>query len=291
MRARTGWAFMAPALLLIGAVTIFPIVYSFYMSFNHISMTFNGYHMRFIGLANYVLLLKSGLFRYSLLFTIFYAIATVVAELFLGLFIALILQRLSGGRPFLLALLLIPWSLITVISAEMWSYIYNGVYGVLNAILMASHIVGTPVNWLGKPTLAIIATMFADVWKTTPFVAVILLAGLEMIPMEIGEAARIDGAGPFKLFWSITLPLLKPTIGLAVLFRTLQAFGLFDLPFVLTGGGPGHATESIALLGYQVMFQDLKMGPGAAVASLTTLIVAIGAMSFLWMFRALAEPS
>ena len=146
-----------------------------------------------------------------------------------------------------------------------------------------------PVTWLGTPILAIISMMVADIWKTTPFVAIILLAGLQMIAGDLYEAADIDGASAGYKFWRITVPLLRPTIALSVLFRVLQAFGLFDLPFVLTGGGPGHATESLALLGYQVMFQDLNMGRGAAIAASTTLIVLLASLVVLRVFRAQVE--
>lgn len=288
-RAVTGLWFMAPGLLVVLAVTIFPILYSIYMGFNTISLTTHGFHFHWNGLGNYRLLLSSSLFRYAIVFTLVYALVTVLVELVLGMMTALVLQRMAWGRPALLALLLLPWSLITVISAEMWGYIYNGVYGALDAILLEFGIIHKPIVWLGFAKLAIASTMFADVWKTMPFVAILLLAGLEMVPVDVIEAAHIDGASNWHVFWRIILPLIRPTMSLAILFRVLQAFGLFDLPFVLTGGGPGTATESIAVLGYQVMFQDLNFGPGAAVAASTTVVVLIIALAFLWVFRGMAE--
>lgn len=284
--AREGWFFLLPALLTVGGITIFPILFSTYMSFNHISLTFAGFHFQFVGLKNYFILWHSSLFRYALTFTLLYTVVTVLVELILGMMTALVLQRLTSGRVWVLTLLLLPWSLVTVISAEMWSYIYNGVYGVLDAILMGLHLTHSPTNWLGQPNLALIATGVADIWKTTPFVAIILLAGLEMIPSSVYEAAALDGASEIRTFITITVPLLRPTIGLAVLFRILQAFGLFDLPYVLTSGGPGNATESLALLGYQVMFQDTNFGRGAAIAATTAIIVVIVSLLFLKAFKA-----
>ncbi|MES1170005.1 MAG: sugar ABC transporter permease, partial [Leifsonia sp.] len=146
---------------------------------------------------------------------------------------------------------------------------------------------GTPVI-LGTNVSAITALMAADVWKTTPFVVMIVLAGLVMIPRDYYEAAEVDGAGGWTIFWKITFPQLRPTIALAVLFRVLQAFGLFDLPFVLTSGGPGTSTESLAILAYNAMFRDLDFGPGAAVATSTALLVVIGCLVFLKVFRAQA---
>ncbi|MCL5012891.1 MAG: sugar ABC transporter permease [Firmicutes bacterium] len=253
---------------------------------NHITFTSQGYHFQWVGLHNYSVIFSNPLYRYSLIFTVIYTIVTVFVELVVGLLIALVLDKLIAGRGLMLAVLLLPWSLITVISAEMWNYIYNGVYGVLNALLIGIGILHTPVVWLGKPFIAIVSMMFADIWKTTPFVAIILLAGLQMIPHELYEAAEMDGASGSARFWRITFPLLRPTIALSVLFRVLQAFGIFDLPFVLTQGGPGHATESLALLGWQVMFQDLNMGRGAAIAASTTLIVLGASLLVLRAFRA-----
>lgn len=181
--------------------------------------------------------------------------------------------------------MLIPWALITVISAQMWSYIYNGVYGVLNAILQQLHLIHAPVNWLGQPTTAVISLMIADIWKTTPFVVIILVSGLQMIPKDYYEAARIDGANSWQSFWSVTFPQLRGSIALAGLFRILQAFGIFDLPFVLTQGGPGTATTSIAMLGEETLFTNLHFGLGAAVAVSTVILILGACLIFLSAFR------
>ena len=207
---------------------------------------------------------------------------TVVVELVLGTCIALVLERLVAGRGWMMALLLIPWSMITVINAELWAYIYNGTYGVADYILGAF---GFHPVILGTPGPAIIGLMIADIWKTTPFVAIIVLAGLVMLPGDVFEAAEMDGASGWYTFWRITLPLLRPTIALAVMFRVLQAFGLFDLPYVMTGGGPGTATQSLAILAYNALFKNLAFGPGAAVATTTALLVLLGCLASLRVFR------
>jgi multiple sugar transport system permease protein len=183
----------------------------------------------------------------------------------------------------MMALLLIPWSMITVINAELWSYIYQGTYGVMGAIFNSVGL-GHP-NFLGTSTPAIISLMVADIWKTTPFVAIIVLAGLVMLPGDIYEAAEVDGASGWTTFWRITIPLLRPTLALAVMFRVLQAFGLFDLPYVLTSGGPGTATTSLAILGYRAMFQNLHFGTGATVAVTTALLVLLGCLISLRSFK------
>ena len=281
--ARMGWSFSAPALLVIAAVTIFPIVYSVIMSFNNVTVTGSGFSLDGFTMSNYNLLLHSSLWRDALFFTLYYTLVTVVVELILGTCIALVLERLTAGRGWMMALLLIPWSMITVINAELWAYIYNGTYGVADYILGALGF-GHPVI-LGTPTSAIIGLMIADIWKTTPFVAIIVLAGLVMLPGDVYEAAEIDGASGWYTFWTITLPLLRPTIALAVMFRVLQAFGLFDLPYVMTGGGPGTATQSLAILAYNALFKNLAFGPGAAVATTTALLVLLGCLASLRVFR------
>lgn len=282
--AKLGWLFSAPALVVIGIVTIFPIVFSVVMSFSDVQVSGNGFSLGKLTTANYSAVLQSGRWQHDLVFTVVYTAVTVVAELVLGTAIALVLERLGAARGWMMALLLIPWSMITVISAQLWRYIYDGTYGVADALLRP--VLGFAPNFLGQPTLSVVSMMVADTWKTTPFVAIIVLAGLVMLPQEIYEAAEVDGAGGWATFWRITFPLLRPTLALAVLFRVLQAFGLFDLPFVLTSGGPGYATESLALLGYQVMFTNLDFGTGAAVASSTAALVLVGCMVFLKVFRA-----
>ena len=281
--ARMGWAFSAPALIVIAAVTIFPIVYSVIMSLNNVTVTGNGFSLDGFTFSNYNLLIHSSLWRDALFFTLYYTLITVVVELILGTCIALVLERLTAGRGWMMALLLIPWSMITVINAELWAYIYNGTYGVADYILGALGF-GHPVI-LGTPTSAIIGLMIADIWKTTPFVAIIVLAGLVMLPGDVFEAAEVDGSSGWYTFWHITLPLLRPTIALAIIFRVLQAFGLFDLPYVMTGGGPGTATQSLAILAYNALFKNLAFGPGAAVATSTALLVLLACLASLRVFR------
>ena len=282
--ARLGWGFSTPALVMIAAFTIFPILFSVVLSFENVNVTANGFSLGGATTANYSLVVGAGLWHHALWFTLLYTVVTVLVEVILGTCIALVLERLTKGRGLMMALLLVPWSMITVISAELWGYIYDASYGVLDQIFHAVGL-GQPI-FLGTPTPAIVAMMVADIWKTTPFVAIIVLAGLVMLPEELYEASEMDGASGWTTFWRVTFPLLRPTIALAVLFRVLQAFGLFDLPFVLTQGGPGYSTTSLAVLGYQVMFQDLNFGPGAAVATSTAVLVLIGCLLFLKVFRA-----
>lgn len=286
---RSGYMMMIPAGIVIVAVTLFPIVYSAIMSLNHITLTENGYQMSFIGLHNYSVLVHAGLFWHSVWFTVYYALVTVVVELVLGMLIALAVNNVQRLKNVSIVIMLVPWSLITVISAQMWKYIYSGVYGVLNYVLQSIHILSQPVTWLATPVSSVIAMMVADIWKTTPFVVIILLSGLQMIPNEFYEASYIDGASRWQSFWNVTFPSLRGSIALAALFRILQAFGVFDLPFVLTGGGPGNATESLAMLGEQSLFSNLHFGVGSAIAVSTVILVLGVSLMFLSAFRSMVE--
>ena len=282
---RAGWGLLTPAGIVILAVTIFPIIYSLFMSFNNIQLTTNGFQFTFTGLQNYKDVYSAPLFWHSVGFTIYYSVITVAVELFFGLLIALAIQNVERLKSISIIVMLIPWALITVISAQMWGYIYNGVYGVLNAILQGLHIIHTQVNWLGQPFTAVVSLMIADIWKTTPFVVIILLSGLQMIPKDYYEAALIDGANAWQSFWNVTFPQLRGSIALAGLFRILQAFGIFDLPFVLTQGGPGTTTTSLAMLGEETLFTNLHFGLGAAVAISTVILILGACLIFLSAFR------
>jgi multiple sugar transport system permease protein len=281
--ARLGWFFASPALLVVAAVMIFPIVFSIVMSFSNVNVTGSGFQLNGLTGKNYSILFGSARYWHDLEFTAAYTVVTVTIEMVLGTLIALVLERLTVARGWLMALLLMPWALITVVSAELWAYIYNGVYGVLDTVMGAVGVHN--LNVLGTPMQASVAMGVADVWKTTPFVAIMVLAGLVMLPPEVVEAARIDGASAWTIFWKVRMPLLRPALAVAVMFRILQAFGLFDLPYVLTNGGPGTSTESLAVLGYKVLFNDLEFGPGAAVAASTAVIVLVVCLLFLKVFR------
>lgn len=288
-RARTGWYYTAPALAVLAAVTIFPVLYSVALSFSEVRLTFDGLRIEDWTLSNYTTMFTSSAWYDAALFTIGYTVGTVAVELALGTAVAVLLDRLEIGRGWLLALLLIPWSMITVVSAQLWGYLYNATYG---AVTWAFSLVQTdPPVILGTPAPAITALAVADIWKTTPFVAVIILAGLVRIPRERYEAAEVDGAGAWATFWNVVVPGLRPVIAVAVLFRVLQAFGIFDLPFVLTQGGPGTATQSLAILGYKSLFEDLDMGMGAAVATSTGLLVLGGCLLFLRLFRSQVDET
>ncbi|MFD5393672.1 carbohydrate ABC transporter permease [Streptomyces sp. NPDC127097] len=286
-RARTGWFFASPALLTIAAVTVFPVLFSVLLSFADVRLEYGGFSIQSLTGDHYAALLSSPEWRHALLFTFGFTAVTVLLELVLGTAAALVLERLGAARGWVLAVLLLPWALINVVAAQLWGYLFNGTYGGLTWLF--EQILGHQPDILGQPASAMGAMVVVDVWKTTPFVAIVVLAGLMLIPGDVYEAAEIDGAGAWTTFWKVTLPQLRPIMAIAVLFRILQAFGIFDLPFVLTQGGPGTATESLAILGYKTLFQNLDIGRGAAVATTSAVIVIGCCLLFLRVFRTQAD--
>jgi multiple sugar transport system permease protein len=221
---------------------------------------------RWTSLANFVHLLSDSRFWSSLGTTLYFALVAVTVEIALGLGIALLLHRSFAGRGLARTAVLIPWALPTVVAARMWEWIYNPDFGIMNYLLQKLSLLTGPVSWLGDPFWAIHAVILADVWKTTPFAVLILLAGLAAIPPDLARAARVDGGRSFRVFFEITLPLLRPALVVTALFRFLDSFRIFDAIYVLTGGGPANTTETLAVYIYKVVFQTLRFGYGSAIA-------------------------
>jgi multiple sugar transport system permease protein len=218
----------------------------------------------FVGLGNYTALLRDGRFWSALANTAYFSLVAVSLELALGMAFALLLHAASPARGLLRASILVPWAIPTVISAKLWAWLFNPDYGLLTRALPA-----TDVNWLGTPGYAMHAAIVVDVWKTTPFVALLLLAGLQAIPADLYRAAELDGAGPVRAFLSITLPLLRPTIAIALIFRTLDAFRVFDAVYVLTDGGPANTTETLSIYAYKTLLRAGDFGYGSALSIAT----------------------
>ncbi|MGE5238641.1 MAG: carbohydrate ABC transporter permease [Chloroflexota bacterium] len=273
MKAESGNRFIAPALVLLCLVTLYPVLYVFYLSFQRRLLIFDV--ARFTGIGNYLFLLRDERFWNAMGNTVYFTAVSVSIEIALGLCIALILNRSFRGRGFVRAAVLVPWAIPTVVSARMWEWMYNADFGILNYLL------GVRMNWLGSPLLALNAAVAMDVWKATPFVTVLLMAALQVIPRELYQAARVDGAGRFSLFTRITLPLLVPTMLVVLLFRTLDAFRVFDAVYVLTGGGPANTTETLSIYAYKVLFQTLQFGYGSALSVI--IFMCTGAMSVLYV--------
>ncbi|NEP53219.1 MAG: sugar ABC transporter permease [Moorea sp. SIO3C2] len=267
---RTGWLLVTPALLLLLLVYGYPILRSFWLSLFTKNL---GTQLEpvFSGLNNYGRMMGDGRFWHSLSNTVIFTSVSVALELVLGIAIALILNQTFKGRGIVRTIAILPWALPTALIGLVWAWMFNDQFGVWNDILLRLGIIQDGINWLGYPTTAMMAVIAADVWKTTPFISILLLAGLQSIPQDLYEAHTLDGATPWQSFQQITLPLLTPQILISLLFRFAQAFGVFDLIKVMTGGGPGGATEVVSLYIYTTVMDYLDFGYGAALVVVTFL--------------------
>jgi ABC-type sugar transport system permease subunit len=255
--------FISPSILTMALVAAFPIVYAIFISlFAYTRRTQTG----FAGLGNYVEALTGARFWDSVQFTAVFTLTSVTFEFLIGLGFALLMNQAFRGRGVTRAAILVPWVIPTVIAAQMWFFMFNVTPGFVNNLLGLGDF-----NWLGQPGWSTFAIVFADVWKTAPFVALLLLAGLQTIPGDVYESGRVDGASMWQRFWYITMPLLKPAILVALLFRTVDALRIYDLAAVMTGGAFG--TESLSILVQQYVIRTPNPGFGSTFSTLTFVIV------------------
>ena len=238
---------------------------------------------QFIGLANYLALLWDPLWWQAVGVTLLFTLVSVGLETLLGLGIALVLNAHMPGRGLLRAAVLIPWAIPTVISAKMWGWMLHDLYGVVNAVLLRLGLIDAPWAWLAEPKLAFASVVAVDVWKATPFMTLLILAALQMLPREIYLAGQIDGAGPLRMFWRVTLPLIRPALMVAIIFRGLDAMRVFDVVYVLTGNNPATTTMSVYARQQLVDFQDV--GYGSAAATGLFLVVALATVMVLTLGR------
>ena len=270
----TGWLILLPALIILGLVFIYPILRAFWLSWFTENLA-TQLQPVFTGFGNYQRMLGDGRFWQSLWNTSVFTLISVTLELVFGLCVALVLNKSFFGRGVVRTIAIIPWALPTAVMGLAWAWIFNDQYGVVNDILLRLGLIDTGINWLGTPALAMTALIVADVWKTTPFISIILLAGLQSIPEDLYEAHKMDGASPWQSFYQITLPLLMPQILIALLFRFAQSFGIFDLVQVMTGGGPAGSTETVSIYIYSTVMRYLDFGYGAALVVVTFLLLVI----------------
>jgi multiple sugar transport system permease protein len=271
---RLGWLLLAPALLLLGGLTVYPAVWVIWLSLQYRIPVFS--ISRWAGLAHYAFLAVDPRFWSAAGVTATFTVASVALESGLGLSMALALRGQRRARRAAVALLLLAWALPSVVTAKMFEWLYHPAGGLVNFLLG-----GRPVNWLGDPALALPSLIAADVWRTTPFVALLCYARLLTIPAELYEAAEVDGAAGVQAFARITWPLVRPILLVALLFRTLDALRAFDLMFVLTGGGPAGTTETLTVYAYRALFQTLQVGFGSAIGVVVFALVMVVAVAYL----------
>ena len=271
---------MFPSFLFIVIFSLVPIFESFRLSFYRMILTLPWLGQKFVGWQNYLDLLADPVARHSLATTVIFVCVTVPLEVLLGLAVALVINEPFRGRGLLRAVVLVPWAIPSTVASQMWRFIFNDRYGLFNYFLFGDR-TELYLAPLADPQMALGAIMVADVWKTTPFAALIILAGLQAVPDELYEAASVDGAGAWQKFRRITLPMIQPAILLAFLFRTIDALRVFDLVFVLTQGGPADSTNVLQFYGYKKSFAEGMVGAGSAVSVLVFFLALLFALLYI----------
>ncbi|HNP71529.1 MAG TPA: sugar ABC transporter permease [Kouleothrix sp.] len=277
----------APTIILICLVALYPVLRTFYLSFTNARLS-SARAVSFVGISNYTDLLTDRTFLQATYNTAIFTIISVAFETVLGLIVALTIHSNFKGRGLVRTAMLIPWAIPTVVSARMWAWMYNDVFGVINDLLVTRlGVLDHKLAWVADPVLTLPSLIAIDVWKTTPFMALLLLAGLQVIPDDIYEAADIDGASKWQQFWTMTLPMLRPALVVALIFRTLDAFRVFDLPFVVKGTAPESITLSI--LARQTMIDLARLGQGAALAVVIFIFLMIIVAVYVRLVRVEVE--
>ena len=275
---RLAWILLAPALAVLGGLTVYPALWVLWLSLQYRVPVFS--ISRWAGLEHYAFLAGDTRFWNAAWVTGVFTVCSVALECALGLALALALRGQHRGRRVALALLLLAWALPSVVTAKIFEWLYHPAGGLVNFLVG-----GRTINWLGDPDLALPALIAADVWRATPFVTLLCFARLLTIPADLYEAAQVDGAAGLQAFARITWPLVRPILLVALLFRTLDALRAFDIMFVLTGGGPAGATETLTVYAYRALFQTLQMGFGSAIGVVVFAFVMVVAVAYLWVIN------
>ncbi|WP_457580614.1 carbohydrate ABC transporter permease [Ensifer canadensis] len=277
------WLLMLPLLVVMIAVIGWPLVDTVRLSFTDAKLV--GTEGSFVGLDNYAKVLGGSNFLRALVTTTWFAVVSVTAEMVIGVLAALLLNQQFRGRTALRALMILPWALPTVVNATLWRLIYNPEYGALNAALTQIGLIDSYRSWLGEPGSALTALIVADCWKNFPLVALIALAALQAVPRDITAASLVDGAGPFNRFRYVIMPYLAGPLLVALVLRTIEAFKVFDLIWVMTRGGPANSTRTLSILVYQEAFSFQRAGSGASLALVVTLLVTVLAVAYAALVR------
>ncbi|PMR68971.1 carbohydrate ABC transporter permease [Halomonas heilongjiangensis] len=289
-RVRAAWTFLAPMLVALTLVAGWPLLRTFYFSFTDATLS-DLSNVFFVGLENYLVyddgqwygVLADPIWWRAVWNTAYFSVVSVSLEVVFGIIVALILNAEFKGRTFVRAAVLIPWAIPTIVSAQMWAWMLNDQFGIINQILMALGIIGAPIAWTADASYSMWAVIMVDVWKTTPFVALLALAALQMLPKDCYEAAEVDGIHPVTVFFKVTLPLITPALMVAVIFRLLDALRVFDVIYVLTSNSTSTMSMSIYARQQLVEFQDV--GYGSAASTLLFLIIALATIAYLYLGR------
>ena len=286
-QTRLAWLLLLPSLLIVAFVAIYPLGKTVYQSFTNQEFLAGITPTKWVGLDNYHQLIHDTIFRDSVVLTIKFTAITVSIEFALGLIIALVVNSKFKGRGVMRAIMLVPWAIPTVVAAKMWLWMLDDTYGVVNDLGMRTHLLSHPHAWIADRSTQLGAVSAVDIWKTTPFVALLLLAGLQVIPNDLYEAAAVDGANKLQQFWRITLPLLRPAILVTLIFRTLDALRVFDVFNVFFGNRLG--AQSMAVYDQGTIVQDGHVGYGAAVSVAIFLIISLFVVIYVTFVRVTEE--
>jgi len=278
--ARAAWLLVLPSLAVILGVTLWPILSTFFLSFYN-APTGLAQTRTFIGLDNYLTLLQDQTFWETISRTLYFTLFSVGLELAIGLAVAQLIHSRPWGWQFLRLSLIIPWAVPTIVNGAMWRWLYSADFGALNGLLYQFGLIKHYVAWLSKPELAMNLVIVADVWHMMPFVALVLQAALATLPEELEEAAAVDGANAWQRFWHIRAPQLRPAILVALIARTVDAFRVFDIVYILTNGGPAFKTVTITYLTYLNSFSYGKQGTGAALSFLISFFTLAMALVYI----------
>ncbi|MCW2887477.1 MAG: multiple sugar transport system permease protein [Streptosporangiaceae bacterium] len=275
---------LLPAAVVVFGIIVYPILRTVLISFFDVDSAV-ATSTPFVGIRNFTDIIGNSDFWSTMGRTLYFTVLSTSLELLLGLGLALLMNAPLRMRWLFRAIVVLPWALPTVVNGAMWRGVLNAQYGSLNALLTQLHLIPDYRSWLGTPTSALNMLVVADVWKTTPLVAFFLLTGLQSVPREIHESARVDGAGPVRAFWSITAPLLIPSVSVVLILRTIEAFKVFDLVYILTGGGPANGTQTIAYFTYVQAFSDQRFGYGSALADVIVVCILVLSAVYLRALR------
>lgn len=271
--ARFAHKLIAPSMVLIFGLVLLPLLYAVYMTLFKVGVL--GPTSEFLGLRQYIRVVTDRSFWSSLRVTVYFTVVSLALQTVLGIAVALLLNLEFRGRGFMRGIILAPWAVPTIVNAQLWGWIYNASYGVLNKILIKLGMISKPIIWLGTSSLAINSVIAADTWRMTPLYVLMFLSGLQTINGELYEAAKVDGAGAWRRFCHITLPLLKPIILVVLVLRTMQALRVFEIIYQLTQGGPNNSTMVVSFYAYFKTFSSLDFGYGSTIGMLIAVITII----------------
>lgn len=272
---REGWLLLAPALIILAVVTVAPLFQTIWLSFTDKEITSKAQDVHFIGLENYAWTLTDPDFLDAIWRTLYFTGASVALETIVAIAVALLLNLDFRGRNVLRTLIILPWAVPTIVNAMMWRLIFHPEYGALNALLTQVGIADSYRSWLGDPAIAMNMIVLADAWKNYPLIAFVVLATLQTIPSELYDSAKVDGANAWQRFWNVTLPGIIGPLLVVVVLRTIDAFRVFDIIYVMTRGGPADATKTVTFFVYKEYFAYLRAGSGATYAVVVALICAV----------------